>query len=248
MRLAGKSALIVGGTSGIGLATARLMLDEGARVAICGQDNNRLAAAASTLHDRTFACQADIRRLFDIKQLADRIGRWSSPLDILFINAGISRPAPVENVDEAFFEEHMATNVRGPFFVLQEMLPLLKRGASVVITTSCLDRMGRPGMSVYAASKAALRSMVRTFGAELVGRGIRVNAVAPGPIDSGIHAKMGVSGDALLALQERIAHDIPMQRLGLPEDVAEAVLFLTSDGSSFVTGHELLVDGGWSSF
>jgi len=248
MRLADKSALIVGGTSGIGLATARLMLDEGARVAICGQDKRRLVEAASSLGDRVLTCHADLRSLSNVNHLVEQIEKWGTHLDILFINAGISRPALLESVEEAFFDEHFETNVKGPFFVLKQMARLLKPGASVVFSTSCLDEMGRPGMSVYAATKAAVRSMVRTLGAELIGRGIRVNAVAPGPIDSGIHAKMGISGDALVAYRAKIAQDIPMQRMGTPEEVAEAVLFLASDKSSFITGHELLVDGGWGSF
>lgn len=248
MRLAGKTALVVGGTTGIGFAAARLMIAEGARVAISGHDRERLKAAASALGEQVMTYHADLRCISDIRCLAGEVGRWTDQLDILFLNAGISRPAKFESVDEAFFEEHIATNVRGPFFVFQQMMGLLRSNASVVITTSCLDEMGRHGMSVYSATKAALRSLVRSLGAELVGRSIRVNAVAPGPIDSGIHAKMGVSGDALVSLREKIAQEIPMQRLGVPSEVAEAVLFLASDASSFVTGHELVVDGGWSSF
>jgi NAD(P)-dependent dehydrogenase (short-subunit alcohol dehydrogenase family) len=248
MRLAGKAALIIGGTTGIGFAAARLMIAEGARVAICGQEAERLREASAALGEQAKAFRADLRSISDIRRLVEDVGRWTDRLDILFLNAGISRPAELNGVDEAFFDDHFAVNVKGPFFVLQQMIELLGSNASVVITTSCLDEMGRPGMSVYAATKAALRSLVRTLGAELIGRGIRVNAVAPGPIDSGIHAKMGVHGDALVKLRERIAQEVPMQRLGVPLEVAEAVLFLASDASSFVTGHELVVDGGWSEF
>jgi NAD(P)-dependent dehydrogenase (short-subunit alcohol dehydrogenase family) len=248
MRLAGKAALIVGGTTGIGFAAARLMIAEGARVAICGQEAERLREASAALGEQAKAFRADLRSISDIRNLVEDVGRWTDRLDILFLNAGISRPAELNGVDETFFDDHFAINVKGPFFVFQQMIGLLGANASVVITTSCLDEMGRPGMSVYAATKAALRSLVRSLGAELVGRGIRVNAVAPGPIDSGIHAKMGVRGDALVKLQERIAQEVPMQRLGVPLEVAEAVLFLASDASSFVTGHELVVDGGWSEF
>lgn len=216
MRLAGKTALIVGGTTGIGFAAARLMIAEGARVAICGQEAERLREASAALGEQAKAFRADLRNVPEIRGLAEDVGRWTDRLDILFLNAGISRPGEFNGVDEVFFENHFAINVKGPFFVFQQMLGLLGSNASVVITTSCLDEMGRPGMSVYAATKAALRSLVRTLGAELVGRGIRVNAVAPGPIDSGIHAKMGVHGDALVRLQERIAKEVPMQRLGVP--------------------------------
>jgi NAD(P)-dependent dehydrogenase (short-subunit alcohol dehydrogenase family) len=248
MRLAGKTALIVGGTTGIGFAAARLMIAEGARVAICGQEAERLREASTALGEQAKICRADLRSISDIRCLAEDVGHWTDQLDILFLNAGISRPAEFNSVDEAFFEDHITINIKGPFFVFQQLLGLLGPNASVVITTSCLDEMGRPGMSVYAATKAALRSLVRSLGAELVERGIRVNAVAPGPIDTGIHAKMGIQGDALVRLRERIAQEVPMHRFGLPLEVAEAVMFLASDSSSFVTGHELVVDGGWSSF
>jgi NAD(P)-dependent dehydrogenase (short-subunit alcohol dehydrogenase family) len=247
MRLAGKTALIAGGTTGIGLAAARLMIAEGAKVAICGQEPERLKEASTALGAQAKTFRADLRSLSDIRHLAKNVGAWTDQLDILFLNAGISRPAEFSSVDETFFEDHIAINIKGPFFMLQHLLGLLGPNASVVMTTSCLDEMGRPGMSVYAATKAALRSLVRSVGAELVGRGIRVNAVAPGPIDTGIHAKM-VQGDALARLRERIVQDVPMHRFGIPSEVAEAVLFLASDASSFVTGHELVVDGGWSSF
>jgi NAD(P)-dependent dehydrogenase (short-subunit alcohol dehydrogenase family) len=248
MRLAGKAALIVGGTTGIGLATARLMIAEGARVAICGQEAERLREASTALGVQAKICRADLRSIPDIRRLAEDVGHWTDQLDILFLDAGISRPAEFNTVDEAFFGDHITINIKGPFFVFQQLLGLLGPNASVVITTSCLDEMGRPGMSVYAATKAALRSLVRSLGAELVERGIRVNAVAPGPIDTGIHARMGVQGGALVRLRERIAHEVPMHRFGLPLEVAEAVMFLASDASSFVTGHELVADGGWSSF
>jgi NAD(P)-dependent dehydrogenase (short-subunit alcohol dehydrogenase family) len=247
MRLAGKTAFIAGGTTGIGLAAARLMMAEGAQVAICGQEPERLREASTALGAQAKTYRADLRSLSDIRRLANEVADWTDQLDILFLNAGISRPAEFSSVDEAFFEDHIAINIKGPFFLLQQLLGLLRPNASVVITTSCLDEMGRPGMSVYAATKAALRSLVRSLGAELVERGIRVNAVAPGPIDTGIHAKMA-QGEALVKLRERIVREVPMHRFGVPLEIAEAVLFLASDASSFVTGHELVVDGGWSSF
>jgi NAD(P)-dependent dehydrogenase (short-subunit alcohol dehydrogenase family) len=248
MRLAGKTALITGGTTGIGFAAARLMIAEGAQVAICGRETERLREASKALGAQAKIYRADLRSLSDIRRLAKDVGDWTDQLDILLLNAGISRPAEFSSVDEAFFEDHVAINIKGPFFVLQQLLGRLGANASVVMTTSCLDEMGRPGMSVYAATKAALRSLVRSLGAELVERGIRVNAVAPGPIDTGIHAKMGVQGDALVRLREKIVQEVPMHRFGVPLEIAEAVLFLASDASSFVTGHELVVDGGWSSF
>jgi NAD(P)-dependent dehydrogenase (short-subunit alcohol dehydrogenase family) len=248
MRLANKSALIIGGTSGIGLQTAQLFLSEGAKLAVTGRDPGGLRAAIETLGNGVYGMEADLRDVASLRSLARDVVRWSDGLDVLFVNAGVSRPGPLGAVDEAFFDAHLETNLRGPFFVVQELAPLLRRGASVIFTTSCLGLMGRPGMAVYAASKAALRSLVRTLGAELVERGIRVNAVAPGPVDSGIHAKMGLSEEALAAMLERTAQAVPMRRLGRTEEIAEAVLYLASDVSSFTTGHELVVDGGWSAF
>jgi NAD(P)-dependent dehydrogenase (short-subunit alcohol dehydrogenase family) len=153
MRLAGKAALIVGGTTGIGLATARLMIAEGARVAICGQEAERLREASTALGVQAKICRADLRSIPDIRRLAEDVGHWTDQLDILFLNAGISRPAEFNTVDEAFFEDHITINIKGPFFVFQQLLGLLGPNASVVITTSCLDEMGRPRMSVYAATK-----------------------------------------------------------------------------------------------
>lgn len=248
MRLANKSALIIGGTSGIGLRTAQLFLNEGARLAMSGRDRVTLRAAEKELGGAMHGLVADLRDLASVRALGRNVQSWSDGLDVLFVNAGISRPGLLGAVDEAFFDEHMDTNLRGPFFAIQELSPLLRPGASIVVTTSCLDTMGRPGMAVYAASKAALRSLVRTLGAELVGRGIRINAVAPGPVDSGIHAKMGLAPDALAAMLGRTADAVPMKRMGRTEEVAEAVLYLASDASSFTTGHELVVDGGWSAF
>ncbi len=248
MRLANKFALIIGATSGIGLQTAELFLNEGATVAVAGRDLATVSAAAAALGPSVRGFAGDLRNIASLEALARDVPAWSESLDVLFVNAGVSRPGALGTVDQAFFDEHLETNLRGPFFAIQALSPLLRKGSSVIVTTSCLDTMGRPGMAIYAASKAALRSLVRTLGAELVTRGIRVNAVAPGPVDSGIHAKMGLAPDAVKAMLARTADAVPMKRLGRTEEVAEAVLYLASDASSYTTGHELVVDGGWSAF
>lgn len=247
MRLEGKTALIVGGTTGIGLSTASLFLKEGAQVAVAGRSDERLEAARASLNGAVHTIRADLRRPGEIQTLTDAVAGWTNALDILVINAGVSRPATLGQITPEFYDEHMDTNVRGPLFTLQSISSLLVRGSAVVVTTSCLDQMGRPGMAVYAASKAALRSLVRTFAAEFTSRGVRINAVAPGPVDSGIHDKMGLLPEAVEAMKLKTAQTVPMGRLGQPGEVAAAVLFLASPESSFITGAELLVDGGWAS-
>jgi NAD(P)-dependent dehydrogenase (short-subunit alcohol dehydrogenase family) len=238
--------VVVGGSSGIGLATASRFCREGARVAVTGRDREALGRTIdrSGLSLSPFTC--DLRDAESIATLTDAIRKWTTGLDVLFVNAGISRPAPASEVTTAFFDEHFETNFKGAFFAIQALMPILSDGASVILTTSCLDRMGRPGMAVYSASKAAMRSLVRTLAAELAPRSIRVNAVAPGPVDSGIHAKMGLSPDAAEARKAQTAEQIPLRRLGTVDEIAGAVAFLASPDAAFITGHELVVDGGWS--
>lgn len=248
MKLNGKTALIIGATTGIGLETAKLFVAEGARLAITGSHGERLQNAGKLLGPDVKTTEADLRSVDSLRAMAVRTREWTDGLDVVFVNAGISRAGALGSVDEAFFDEHMAVNLRGPFFAIQELTPMLRPGASIVLTTSCLGQMGRPGMAVYAASKAALRSLARTLGAELVARGVRVNAVAPGPVDSGIHAKMGIPPDMLKATMERTAKSVPMGRMARSSEIAKAVLFLACDDSTYMTGHELVVDGGWSAF
>ena len=246
-RLANLNALIIGGSSGIGLATALRFQEEGARVAITGRDRTKLEQTVRSLGKPLTSLACDLRDLKSITALVDDVDRWSNGIDILFVNAGLSLPSPIEAVVPSFFDEHFETNVRGPFFATQALMPRLNIGASVIMTTSCLDQMGRPGMAVYAATKAAMRSLVRTMAAELAPRSIRVNAIAPGPVDSGIHDKMGLAPDATAAMKARTAEQIPLRRLGTVEEIAGAVAFLASNDASFVTGQELLADGGWAS-
>jgi NAD(P)-dependent dehydrogenase (short-subunit alcohol dehydrogenase family) len=184
-RLAGKKALITGGTTGIGLATAKRFLEEGAQVAISGQNQERLQAALSELGNNAIGILADLSLVDNVRATIDRVKQDFGSLDILVANAGITKPLPVSAVNEAHINEQFDINFKGVFFTVQQAIPILNNRASIVLNTSCLDEMGMPGMSIYAASKAAVRSLARSFSAELVGQGIRVNAVSPGPITSG---------------------------------------------------------------
>lgn len=245
-KLNGKMALITGGTTGIGFATAKLFQQEGAQVAIVGQDQQRLDKAAKELGSDALAIRADMRSLADIDAMVTKVKDYFGGLDVLFVNAGVTNPASIIEVDEAFLDEQMDINFKGPFFTLQKAIPILHDKSSIVLTTSCLDQMGMPGMSIYSASKAALRSLARTLSAELVGRGIRVNAVSPGPIKTPIYQKLGFSQEQLDQFAIQLTEKIPMHRFGEPEEIAKAVLFLASEDSSFVLGEELVVDGGWA--
>ena len=245
-RLDGKTALITGATSGIGWATARLFMEEGARVAITGQDEGRLVEAADALGGDVLAVRTEMRSLSDIDAMIGEVEEAFGGLDVLFANAGVTWASPFAQEDEESFDGQVDINLKGPFFVVQRAEPILNEGASVVLTTSTLDEMGMPGMGVYAASKAAVRSLTRSFAAELVERGIRVNAVSPGPIDTPIYSKLGMPPEAVQQMAAGLVEQIPMRRFGRPEEVAKAVLFLASEDSSFVLGEELAVDGGWT--
>jgi NAD(P)-dependent dehydrogenase (short-subunit alcohol dehydrogenase family) len=244
-KLSGKRALITGGTTGIGFATAKLFLEEGAQVAIVGQNQERLQAALGQLGDRVVGIQADVSRVDDIQTMIERVRQDFGGLDILVANAGITQPLPVNAVDEAHIDQQFDINFKGVFFTVQKALPILQNPSSVVLVTSCLDQMGMPGMSVYAASKAAVRSLARSFSAELVAQGIRVNAVSPGPIETPIYSKLGMPDEALQAMANQLIQQIPMGRFGQADEVAKSILFLASDDSSFMLGEEIVLDGGW---
>jgi NAD(P)-dependent dehydrogenase (short-subunit alcohol dehydrogenase family) len=245
-RLARKKALITGGTTGIGFATAKRFLEEGAQVAISGQNQERLQEALSKLGNNAIGVLADLSLANNVQTMIDQVKRDFGSLDILVANAGITKPAPVNAVDESHINEQFDINFKGVFFTVQKALPILNNPASIVLNTSCLDEMGMPGMSIYSASKAAVRSLARSFSAELVGQGIRVNAVSPGPIETPIYSKLGMPTEAVQAMAEGLIGKIPMGRFGQADEVAKAVLFLASDDSSFMLGEEIVVDGGWS--
>ena len=241
-----RTVLITGGTTGIGFATAQGFVDAGARVVITGQDPGRLASAARALGRDTLAFAADVRDPVALREVRDSIAREAPVIDVLFANAGVAHATPLDGTDEALYDRIMDANVKGVFFTVQAFAPLIPSGGSIVLNTSWLDQVGTAGLSVLSASKAAVRSLTRTLAAELWPRGIRVNAVSPGAIDTPIHGKNGMSAEASAAFAARIQAAVPMGRFGRAEEVAAAVLFLAGPGASYMLGAELVVDGGFS--
>jgi len=243
-RLEGKTALITGGTTGIGRATAELFIQHGARVAITGQDAKRVAEAAEALGPQAIGVRADVSVAADMDALAQRLKSHFGQLDIVFANAGVAKPRPLPDIDEAHIDEQLAINVKGVIYTVQKTLPLLRKPASIILTASTVAELGAANMSVYAATKAAVRSLARSMSAELAPQGVRVNVVSPGPIETPIFGKMGLPDAAMQAWAEQIGSKVPMARFGQPQEMAKAVLFLASDDSSYMLGENILVDGG----
>ncbi|GGX99430.1 short-chain dehydrogenase [Streptomyces minutiscleroticus] len=240
----GRNVVITGGSSGFGLATAQLLVDEGARVLITGRNRTALDAARDRLGGNAVAVRSDAASLPDIEALADRVKTRFGTVDALFANAGVNGFAPFEETSEELFDQLMAVNAKGPYFTVQKLAPLLAEDGGVVLTTSVVNVLGLPMLSAYAAGKAALRSMTRSLARELLPRGIRVNAVSPDPIDSGILEK-SMPRQAAEQTKAQMAADNPMLRLDTPAEVARAVVFLAFE-ATFTTGAELAVDGGGS--
>jgi NAD(P)-dependent dehydrogenase (short-subunit alcohol dehydrogenase family) len=243
-RFKGKTAVITGGTSGMGLATAKMLLDGGARVLVTGRSQAGLESAQKELGKGAVVVSSDARSLTEIDALASRVKAEFDTFDLLFVNAGFSIRAPLESMTEAVYDEMFNLNAKGPLFAVQKLAPLINRGGSVVLTTSIANVKGMPGNATYGAAKAALRSFARTLAAELLPREIRVNAVTPGPIDTPIIGK-AFTGDAAAQIREKMIGMVPMKRWGTSDEIAKAVLFLAFD-ATFTTGAELPVDGGWS--
>jgi NAD(P)-dependent dehydrogenase (short-subunit alcohol dehydrogenase family) len=239
-----KKALITGATTGIGFASARAMIDEGAEVIITGQNEERVNAAVSDLGPKAFGVTAASQDAQTPARIAEAVADRFGSLDVLFANAGVCRLAPLGQIDANVLAQQMAINVTGPLMMVQALQPLLNRGASVFFTTSNLDRMGVPGLAVYSAAKAAIRSLVRTLAAELASGGVRVNAIAPGPIETTIMEKTGLSKTDLDTMKAEIRSMVPLGRFGKPEEIAGAAVFLASDASSFMLGEEITIDGG----
>jgi len=245
-KLDGKIALITGGNSGIGLATAKQFVSEGAYVFITGRRDAELAAAVKEIGKNVTGIQGDVSNLGDLDRLFAQVKREKSRLDIVFANAGVAKYAPLGTITEELYDSIFNINVKGLLFTVQKALPLLPDGASIILNASIVASKGFPANSVYSATKAAVRSFARTWTMDLKARHIRVNAVSPGPIDTpGLSELLGSSEIGQQRLQ-MISTGVPLGRLGTPDEIAKAVVFLASDDSSYVTGTELFVDGGFA--
>lgn len=248
MKLNNKIALITGGTSGIGLETAKLFQAEGATVIVTGTHPERLAAARRELGDTAAVFAVDLRQPAQIDRFMAQVRVQYGRLDVVFANAGAGTAATVEDVTPEQLEEQFSLNVGGVFFTIQKALPLMRAGGSIVATTSFLNAVGTSGLSILSATKAAVRSLVRSLGAELAPRKIRVNAVSPGAIATSFHTKLGLPDDVLAQTAAAIEASVPLKRFGEAFEVAKAALFLASDDGSYVNGAEVVVDGGLTQF
>jgi NAD(P)-dependent dehydrogenase (short-subunit alcohol dehydrogenase family) len=243
-RFEGKTVVITGGNSGIGLATAKLFHDEGAKVAISGRDQKTLDEAVKTIGSGTLAVKADVSKLADIDRFYAQVVAKFGKIDALFANAGVAKFAPIADSSEQLFDENFDINVKGMYFTLQKAIPHLNEGAGIVLNASVAGTKGTAGASVYSATKAAVRSLARTFAAELVERRIRVNVVSPGPIETPIFGRTGLPQAVVDQFAEQFKGLNPMKRFGKPQEVGHAVLFLASSEASYITGVDLNVDGG----
>jgi NAD(P)-dependent dehydrogenase (short-subunit alcohol dehydrogenase family) len=244
LRFESKHVAVIGGTSGMGLAAARLMEDEGASVLVTGRTSANVEAARQQLGGDAIVLQSDVSSLREIDALAQKIQERLGELDALFLSAGISRNTSIQNTSQEIYDEVFEINTKGTYFTLQRLAPLMRRGGGIVLATSVSNVKGLPNNSAYAASKAAVRSMARTFARELLPQGVRVNAVSPGPIDTGILDR-SMPAQAAEALTAQMTANNPMGRFGTPDEIARAVAFLAFD-ATFTTGAELAVDGGVS--
>ncbi len=243
-RLTGKTALITGGTTGIGLATAKLFLKEGARVAIIGQDAQRVEAAGKELGEGVLALRADVSSASDMAGVAAKLKSAFGSLDVVFANAGIAQPMPFSDVDAKHIDNQVDVNFKGVIYTVQSVLTMLNNPSSVVLTGTTMVEQGVAGLAVYSATKAAVRSLARTLSTELTPRGVRVNVISPGLIETPIYGKLGLPPEAVQEWASQLMAKVPASRFGQPDEVAKAVLFLASDDSSYMIGENILFDGG----
>lgn len=243
-KLSGKVAVITGGNSGIGLATAKLFAAEGAQVVITGRRQAELDAAVKEIGGKAIGVQGDVSKLADLDKLFAEVKSKFGKIDVLFANAGVIELAPIGAITEESFDKQFNINVKGLLFTVQKALPLLKDGGSVVLNSSVVNTKGFAAFAVYSATKAAVRSFARTMASDLKERKIRVNSVSPGPIETPIYDKMGMSKQEMQEFGANIAAQVPLARFGQPDEIAKAALFLASDDSSYVNGVDLYVDGG----
>ena len=246
MRLKNKTALITGGTSGIGLATARRFIAEGARVAVTGRDESAFERVRAELGENALVLKGDVRSIADMRTIAAEVNERFGGLDIVFANAGWAFPSAVGDIDEDLYDGIMDINVKGVVFTLQAVLPQLRDGASVILNTSFVAQTGKHGISLTAAAKAAVRSLARSWSYEFLDRKIRFNAIAPGAIDTPLLSRWGMPDEWVRDRKAEFAQAIPVGRMGQAEDIAYAALYLASDESSYIVGTELVVDGGAS--
>jgi NAD(P)-dependent dehydrogenase (short-subunit alcohol dehydrogenase family) len=239
-RLAGKVAVITGGNSGIGFATAQEFIAEGAQVIITGRNASSVEEAVTKLGSQAVGIVSNAASMSDLYKLASQVQAHHAHIDVLFVNAGVSYSAPIAEVDEAHFDSQFNINVKGAYFTVQQLLPLFNNNGSIILNASATAHRAFPGTSVYAGGKAALVAFARTLSAELLDRTIRVNAISPGPVSTAIYDKMGVPAAGI----EGYTQLVPMKRFGTPREIATIATFLASDDSSFVIGEEIVAGGG----
>jgi len=243
-RFKDKVAVVTGGNSGIGLGVAKAYAREGAQVAITGRNEKTLEVAAKEIGDGTLAIQSDSGKVREIEAAMQKINQRFGRIDALFVNAGVAKFVPFEEVTEQFFDETVGINMKGVFFTVQKAISLMSKGSAIVLNASINAHLGMPGTTVYGATKAAVINMAKTLSADLLEKGIRVNAISPGPITSALLARDGISQEKLQETKDWIQSQVPIKRFGTPEEIAAAVLYLTPPESAFVLGAELIIDGG----
>ncbi len=243
-KLQGKIALITGGSTGIGLATAKLFQQEGATVVVTGRTKSSLDEAQKELGPDALVIQADASKMKDTANVVEQVKAKFGRIDILFANAGIAKFGPAAQVEEQTFDEMFGINVKGLFFTVQAALPLIPTGGAILLNASIVSKKGLPGTSIYSTTKAAVRSFGRTLAAELAGQGIRVNTISPGPIATPIYGKLGMDAAGTKQFEESMAQSVGLKRFGQPEEIAKVAVFLASDDASYVVGTEVFVDGG----